>query len=824
MHALLVFFVLFSFLFASFFISWSSKYTLTVITAVWTYVTIIGFVSLPVMIVGWFVWLPALLMLWIKPLRLKIFSAPLCEWFQTKLPAISADEKMVLETGGSWWESEIFSGKPKLSNILNQRIGGLTAVERSFLDQQVNTLCEMLNEWEINNKYKDLPKQAWDYIKSERFWALCMDKSYGGLGFSHLAHSAIITKIASRSICAAYTVMVPNSLGPAELINYCGTKEQKEYYLPRLADGREIGCFGLTSLHAGSDAASIPDQGVICRGMHDGVEVLGIRLDFKKRYITLAPVSTLIGLAFQLSDPDSLIGEDEKLGITVALVPSHHQGVAVGTRHSPMTLGFMNGPLSGENVFIPIDWVIGGQENCGQGWKILMGCLSIGRGISMPALSSAVAQQCTRMTGPYAAIRRQFKKAIGEFEGVKEKLAHIAGRAYLIESMRYCISQAVEDGARPSVAAAISKFHLTELSRAVLKDAMDIHSGHGLQAGPSNLLAEIYSGIPISTVGEGANIMTRNLIIFGQGVMRSHPFIRDSISAAADVEHNPLALDLFDQAISQHVRWSVKSWVRGFIFGVTKGRCIRVKKHPLAYAQKRIIWLSNAFASISDIALLKLGKSFKQKETMSSRLGDVLSYLTLATCVLKYCHDHLKDHADDELAYARWAFDYCFYQIEQALNGFFDNFAYRRWAKVLRAVFFPLGLRFHYPSDTLNHTLANSLQVNNSLHQRLSSLCFVGSSVSDPVRRIDHAWQTLQASQALFDKVQRAVKQKRVARQWTREETFNIALKQKVITQVEYDTLIDAEKIRDYALNVDEFAFHDLVRFNANMGNPAEID
>ncbi len=759
-------------------------------------------------------WFVLVLLAAVKPLRYWLVTAPIRQWFKAKQPPISAAEQVVLDAGGSWWETEVFSGAPNWKRLFIKKIDRLSDEEQAFLDGPVQTLCNMLNEWEINNKNKDLPKEAWDYIKAKRFWAICMDKRYGGLGFSHAAHSAIVTKVATCSISAAYTVMVPNSLGPAELIDYCGTEQQKASYLPRLATGEEIGCFGLTGLHAGSDAASVPDRGVVCRGQYQGQEVLGIRLNFDKRYITLAPVATLIGLAFRLFDPQHLLGGKEDIGITMALVPSTHPGVESGRRHSPLTLGFMNGPLRGRDVFIPLDWVIGGADSVGQGWKMLMGCLSVGRGISMPALSAAIAQQCVRLTGAYARIRRQFKRPVGDFEGVQEALAQVAGMGYLIEANRYALTQAVEEGARPSVAAGIAKYHLTELSRKVLQLAMDVHSGHALQAGPSNILAEVYNGVPVSTVGEGANIMTRNLIIFGQGVMRAHPYVRDEIMAGVNEQDEKKAVEGFDHYFFKHLGLAIGSWVRGIGYGWL-GLSSAGVRSPLSKQIATINRMSNALLVVSDVALMRMGKALKVKESVSARLGDVLSYLYLATATVKYFHDH--DQQSQEKDFAQWAVEYCLFQAARAFKLFFDNFSYRFLSGLMRRALFPTGLDFAYPADELGFKLARVIQQPSQMRKRLSAWCYVGEGGHDPIGRVERAWIAVEQSRVVMEKVDSAVKQRQIKRGLTRKETIEAAVEAQVISQKECQQLLFVEQQRDAALTVDAFAFNELLRFNAEV-------
>ena len=676
---------------------------------------------------------------------------------------------------------------------------------------------------EFKTLNKDLTLELFKEIGEMGFLGVDMPEEYGGSDLDKTT-AALVVDYLAFSECGSLLVTLGAHSGIGTLpIVWYGTKEQKEYYLPRFAEGKEIGCFGLTSLHAGSDAASIPDTGVICRGHYNNEEVLGIRLNFSKRYITLAPVATMIGLAFQLYDPEYLIGDKDHVGITVALVPSKHPGVQSGRRHSPLTLGFMNGPLYGKDVFIPLDWVVGGAKNCGKGWSMLMGCLSVGRGISMPALASAVAQQCGRMTGAYAKIRRQFKRSVGEFEGIKEPLAHIAGWGFMMEANRYCIANAVNAGDRPSVAAAISKYHLTELSRRLLQMAMDVHSGHALQAGPQNLFAEVYNGLPVSTVGEGANIMTRNLIIFGQGVMRAHPYLRDEIMAGVNEDDSAKALSGFDKYFFKHMGFALSAWVKGLGYSLGLWRLIRIpEKTYLQREVQKVTRLSNALIAITDIALLVLGKKLKMKESLSARLGDVLSHLLMATAVVKYYQDHRKVEGAKNAA--KWAIDYCLYQCSQALKLFFDNFPNRFLAFLLKAWFFTFTIPGRYPSDKLSYYLADEMQSPSELRELLTANCFVGTHSKDPIGRIERAWQLLLSCEHLTAKISAAILSGKLKRELTREATIEQALELNLITQTECEQLLHAELARNEAMVVDEFAFNELVGFNADSFAQIKVD
>ena len=532
--------------------------------------------STPAIIVLWVIWFLFACFILLSGLRIRYVTHPFLHWFRKQQPPLTQSEIDVLQAGGTWWEVQIFTGYPNWKALIHSDLPKLTEEEQAFIDHEVETLCRMLDDWQIQQD-NDMPKEVWEYIKKEGFWALVFGKKYGGHAFSAVAHSTIVSKIASRSISAAISVMVPNSLGPAEFLAQYGTEKQKKHYLPRLAKGEEIGCFALTTTEAGSDATAIVDRGVVCKGEYQGKEVLGIRLSWEKRYITLAPIATIVALAFKLYDPERLLGNKEKVGITIALIPTHLPGVTKGSRHAPLDLAFLNGPIRGKDVFIPLDLVPGGPSKCGHGWVMMMECLSLGRGISLPALATGATKLCFRMSGAYAQIRQQFKRPIGQFEGVADGLAHIGGYTYLCEATRLLTAQAVDKGVKPSVASAITKYHLTEMCRRAVNRAMDIHAGRGIQMGPRNYLGRVYQSIPISITVEGANILTRNLIIYGQGVLRCHPFLSEEIKAAAnpeDKEQNKR----FDKLILSHTGFMLSRLLRGIVYGFTGGRWIQVRE------------------------------------------------------------------------------------------------------------------------------------------------------------------------------------------------------------------------------------------------------
>ncbi|HFE36878.1 MAG TPA: acyl-CoA dehydrogenase, partial [Gammaproteobacteria bacterium] len=517
--------------------------------------------------------------------------------FKKILPPMSSTEKEALDAGTVWWDGDLFSGKPDWQKLLKHDTAKLSAEEQAFIDGPVNELCALIDDWKISQDLNDLPPEVWQFIKENRFFGMIIPKKYGGLAFSALAHSAVVMKISTRSVAAAVSVMVPNSLGPAELLLRYGTEKQKDHYLPRLANGREIPCFALTSPEAGSDASSIPDYGIVCKGdFADQTNVLGIRISWNKRYITLGPVATVLGLAFQLEDPDGLIGDTKNLGITCALIPTDHPGVNIGRRHHPLSIGFQNGPNSGDDVFIPMDWVIGGVEQAGHGWRMLMNCLAAGRSISLPALSVGGAKFTCHAIGAYARIRKQFKMPIGRFEGVEEPLARMAGYAYMMDAARTLTASALDHGESPSVLSAVLKYQLTERMRRSVNDAMDVQGGSGICLGPNNILGKLYHAIPISITVEGANILTRSLIVFGQGAIRCHPYVLQEMHAATETDKRKAAIQ-FDEAFSGHVLFALSNFTRSLVMGLTNSHFVSTELDiELQHYYKTLTRFSSGFA------------------------------------------------------------------------------------------------------------------------------------------------------------------------------------------------------------------------------------
>jgi acyl-CoA dehydrogenase len=681
---------------------------------------------------AWLFFAAALLFIF-PAFRLSYITPRVLAWFCKALPPIHATERIALEAGEVVWEKELFCGKPDWKVLSSMPASSLTSEETAFLENQVEMLCQQLDDWTSVQTDKNLSPAVWAYLKKEGFFGLQIPTAYGGRGFSVWAHAYIITKIASRSVSAGITVMVPNALGPAEFLQHYGTDAQKSYYLPRLARGEEIPAFALTGVEAGSDATAIPDTGIVCRGIYQGKEVIGLRLNWNKRYITLAPIATVLGLAFKMYDPDHLLGEEEELGITVCLLPTDLVGVEIGARHAPAGLAFLNGPTQGKDVFISLDCIIGGVEMAGQGWHMLMDCLARGRGISLPALSVASAQLCYRMTGAYALLREQFHHPIGSFEGVADILGRIGGLTYLSEATRHLTLSALAQGIKPALGAAITKYHLTEMMRVIVNDAMDVHGGHAIQLGPHNYLGLLYQSLPVSITVEGANILTRNLIIFGQGALRCHPFVHAEMNAAA-LEDKTEGVQRFDALFCRHLGYSFHQAARVFIYGLTGGLNIAGPKNT-----KQLTRMSAALAFISDISFLRLGKDLKRKEAISARLGDVLSFLYLASAVLKYHQDQGKPAED--AVFVQWTLAHCLYHIQKAFEGALFNFSPLWLGRLLYRFIFPWGSAYRPPADTLTRDIARRMMQPSAQRDRLTQFCYVGKNEEEATGRIELAFQ-----------------------------------------------------------------------------------
>ncbi len=748
------------------------------------------------------VWTPVML-LNVPPLRRTIISDRLFPLMKKAIPPMSQTEQDAIAAGSVWWDAELFCGKPDWSKLVAYPEAKLSADEQAFLDGPVQQLCDMVHDWEITQTHMDLPPDVWRFIKEQGFFGMIIPKKFGGLGFSALGHSAVVVKVATRSISTAVTVMVPNSLGPAELLLQYGTPDQQNYYLPRLARGEEIPCFALTGPEAGSDAGSMPDSGVVCKGEYQGKkDVLGIRLSWSKRYITLGPVATLLGVAFKLYDPDHLAGDKDDIGITLALIPTDLPGVTIGQRHFPLNQAFMNGPNWGENVFIPMDMVIGGQKQLGEGWRMLMDCLSVGRSISLPALSTGGGKLASRGTGAYARIRSQFKMPIGKFEGVEEALARISAYTYMMDAARTLTAKAVDQGEKPSVTSAIVKYHLTETMRRIINDAMDVQGGSGISMGPRNFLGRVYQAIPISITVEGANILTRSMIIFGQGAIRCHPYVLKEMQALANVDEQE-GLVHFDRAFIGHIGFTISNAVRSIVLGLSGGQVVRFGDERTRPYYQRLSHLSAALAFSADIAMLIVGGALKRKERLSARLGDVLSYLYLASAVLKRYEDQNRQLEDLPLV------DWCLHDLSQrsqdALYEFYANFPLRPVGLILRWLTFPLGKRYHAPSDKAGHRAAALILEPSVARDRLTTGMHIPTDPEQTLAKLDQALPIIISAEPLEKKLQQAIRSGAITGQ-TWDEQINMARQNSIFSKEDLAILQQAHDFRLDLIQVDHFS------------------
>ena len=733
----------------------------------------------------------------VPSLRQALITRRLLPLIAPILPRMSATEKVAIEAGTVWWEAAFFTGKPKWRQLLDFKPQGLSPRERNFLDQQCEKVCGMLTEWEVS-KSGDLPPEVWDFLKREGFFGMIIPEEFGGLGFSAIAHSAVVTKLASRSVPLAVTVMVPNSLGPAELILHYGTQEQKDHYLPRLARGEEVPAFALTEPHAGSDAGSMRATGVVCRGKFEGQDVLGIRLNWDKRYITLSPVATVLGLAFKLLDPDGLLGDNPELGITCALVPTDLPGISIGERHDPLGCNFMNGPTRGEDVFIPVDSIIGGRAMAGQGWLMLMQSLAAGRGISLPSMSVGSAKLVTRTVGAYSTVREQFNVSIGRFEGVQERLARISGLAYGMDAARRLTSGAVDAGEKPSVASAIVKAYLTESMRTLTNDGMDVVGGAGISLGPRNILGPGYLALPIGITVEGANILTRSMIIFGQGAMRCHPFVQDEMSGAEEKD-----IKRFDRAFFGHVGFVFANAARALVHGLTGSFFAPAPVDgPAAKYYKQLGRLSSSFAFASDMAMGTLGGSLKFKETITGRLADVLAWQFLASAALKRFHDEGQPARD--LPYLQWFCEHALHQAQEAYIAVAENMPLRPAGWLMRLVAFPLGRSWSQPSDSVCRQAARGIVDGGEARTALTTDIYIPPASELGLGALEAAYEKVVAALAVQTKLNAAVKAKQLERK-PRATLVERALKAGVVTDADVATLEEAAAARSEAIAVDSF-------------------
>jgi len=687
----------------------------------------------------------------IRPLRVRLITGPFLATYRRLLPSMSDTEREALDAGTVWWDGELFSGAPDWQKLMSAKAPSLNPAEQAFLDGPCEELCALLDDWDITHRRTDLSPEVWSYLKSRGFFAMIIPRRYGGLEFSAYAHSCVLLKIASRSATASSTIAVPNSLGPAELLLHYGTEAQKDHYLPRLARGDDIPCFALTGPRAGSDAASIPDTGIVCMGPWQGTQVLGVRLNFSKRYITLAPVATVIGLAFRLFDPDKLLGERADLGITCALIPRDTPGLTIGRRHFPLNIPFQNGPIQGRDVFVPVDALIGGVRMAGQGWRMLVEQLAVGRCISLPSNATGAAQAAVYASTAYARIRRQFNMSIGRFEGIEEVLARMAARAYIMDAARSVTAAAIDAGEKPAVPSAILKYHTTEFGRMIANDAMDVHGGKGICLGPRNYLGRNYQIVPVAITVEGANILTRSLIIFGQGAVRCHPWVLPEMNAARDPDRRQ-GVRAFDRAVMGHLGFAISNAARSLVMAATFARFTKV---PAAGPTRRYFQHVNrysaSFAFATDVAMLALGGYLKKKESLSARLGDVLSSLYLASMVLKHFDNQGRQPAD--LPLVDWACRSLLYHAQEQLHLFLRNFPNRPLAALMRLLIFPRGLTYFPPSDRSGRDIAELLMGPSEARERLSAHVYKTPGPGNPLGLLQQALQTAAAAEELEKRI-----------------------------------------------------------------------
>lgn len=754
------------------------------------------------------------------PLRFNLITQPAYKTLANSMPSISTTEQEALEAGTSWWEKELFMGAPDWSQFEKYPYPTLSAEEQSFIDNEVELLCSMLDEWEIHHHLKDLPPEVWQFIKDKGFLGLIIPKSFGGKEFSSFAQSRIMSKIASRSLTTAVSCMVPNSLGPGELLMHYGTDAQKQQYLPGLAKGEEIPCFGLTSPEAGSDAGAIPDSGVVCYGEYEGAQVLGLRMNFSKRWITLAPIATVVGLAFKLYDPEGLLGDKNKneYGITCALIPASHTGVKIGARHYPGS-PFMNGTVEGKDIFIPIDWIIGGQENAGKGWRMLMECLGVGRGISLPALATAAGEMSYLTVGAFAKIRQQFNISVGKFEGVQEATSEIASDAYMLEAFRYLVTCGLNQGGTPAVMTAMAKYYATETMRKVVNHGMDIAGGRAIQLGPRNFLALTYQAIPIAITVEGANILTRSLMIFGQGSMRCHPYLFEELQLLQSEDKNN-SVKKFDDLLFKHLAYTFNRGARSFAYGWTGGSSDAPQSADQFTASyyKTINRFSANFALVSDMSLGLLAGDLKRKEMLSGRLADIHAHLFISTAILKFYEAGQKTEA--EQLHAKLALQKAFLNIQEAFWGLFENFPAKLPAAFVKWICFPFGRVISKPDDELKQQVAELMMQEHPFREQLKHHVFYSTKADDVTGRLEHTFQILRTLEPLWDKFKKAESKGKFTG-LTFEENIQQAIKEGFISESEAQQLLQYNAIRFDSMLTD--VFDEDLNKDLPLSNPHQI-
>lgn len=757
---------------------------------------------------SWLAFLIVALPLNMESIRKQYISEPILKLYKRIMPEMSSTEKDAIDAGTVWWDGEIFSGNPNWQTLHNIPQSRLTGEEQAFLDGPVEEVCKMCNDWEVTHINAGLTDEVWQYLKTNKFFAMIIKKEYGGLDFSAYAQSRVLQKLSSVSAVLSTTVGVPNSLGPGELLQHYGTKEQQDYYLPRLAVGDEIPCFALTGPEAGSDAGSLPDNGVVCKGKWNGEEILGMRLTFDKRYITLAPVATVIGLAFKMYDPDGLLGEEKELGITCALLPRDTAGMEIGNRHFPLNVPFQNGPIRGQDIFVPLDYIIGGNKMIGQGWRMLVECLSVGRVITLPSSSAGGAKSIALATGAYARIRRQFKMPVGKMEGIEEMLGRIGGNAYLMDAVNSFSTKGVDLGEKPSVISAICKYHLTEKMRQIVNDSMDVHGGKGIMLGQNNYLGRAYQGAPIAITVEGANILTRNMMIYGQGAMRCHPYVLTELLAANNPDEDE-SLQQFDQAVFGHIGFAVSNFFRSLWFSLTGAQLTKAPfdDETSGYYRSMQRYSSN-MAFLSDVAMAVLGGELKRRERISARLGDLLSYLYLTSCVLKRFDD--EGRKTEDLPLMHWAMQDSLYKLETALEELFDNFPSKSLGIVLKLIIMPFGKKYKRPSDEIEHNIATLLQTPSEARNRLGSGQYLTRVEGSLMGDLEQTLENVLAAEPIYNKVCQAANEYLPFTELHKVAEKGLELK--AITEEQATLLIETERGRLRTINVDDFKHSELVQ------------
>lgn len=760
-------------------------------------------------------WIAALLpaavlgLLAVPPIRRLILTGPAYGKVKAILPRISRTEREALDAGTVGWDAELFSGRPDWSKLLGVRKPTLTAEEQAFLDGPVETVCAMIDDWDTRHHRADLAPEVWAYLKEQGFFGMLIGKEHGGLGFSAQAQSMVVSKIASRSVAAGITVMVPNSLGPGELLEKYGTPEQKEKYLERLARGQEVPCFALTGPHAGSDAAGMRDIGVVAYDFYEGKKTLGVKLSWDKRYITLAPMATLLGLAFHLRDPEHLLGEDENIGITLALVPADFKGVEIGRRHYPARAAFMNGPTRGRNVFIPMDFLIGGPARAGEGWRMLMECLATGRAISLPAIGSVSIKQALRVTSAYARLRRQFGIPVGIMEGVAGPLSEMVRSAYTFEAARSLTAAMVDEGQKPAVISALLKYRTTEAMRDQVDNAMDIHGGRAVQDGPSNYLFSGYANTPVAITVEGANILTRSLITFAQGALRAHPYLYAEI-AAAQSEDRKAGVVAFDRAFAGHVSYMLRNITGSFLHAISFGLFASTPvDHEMARWYRQLARYAQSFALVGDWTVVFLGGDLKRKQLISGRMADILSDLYLLSAVLKRYEDDGRIPVDKALVDA--IVRDRLHAVEESFAAVFQNFPNRVLGVLMRVLVLPLGRRRRPADDRDCYRLARAVLEPGDFRDRLTTGTFVSTDPKDVTGILEDALVKVTAAAEVEAKFVRAVKQGLVERRLDRD-AISDAVEAGVLSEAEAAILRLADRATDRAIQVDDFAFDELGR------------